>query len=58
MRVTISQLSHQIMREINWKEIQMNYEFIKYEVEDNGVAKVLLNRPEKLNALSLPLQAF
>ena len=35
----------------------MTYEFIKYEVTDNGVAKVLLNRPEKLNALSLPLQA-
>ncbi|MEC9320869.1 MAG: crotonase/enoyl-CoA hydratase family protein [Chloroflexota bacterium] len=35
----------------------MSYEFIKYEVTDNGVAKVLLNRPEKLNALSLPLQA-
>tara|TARA_B100000749_G_scaffold256706_1_gene225560 strand:+ start:1426 stop:2259 length:834 start_codon:yes stop_codon:yes gene_type:complete len=35
----------------------MTYEFIKCEVTDNGVAKVLLNRPEKLNALSLPLQA-
>ena len=35
----------------------MSYEFIKCEVTDNGVAKVLLNRPEKLNALSLPLQA-
>ena len=35
----------------------MTYEFIKYEITDNGVAKVLLNRPEKLNALSLPLQA-
>ena len=34
----------------------MSYEFIKYEVSDNGVANVLLNRPEKLNALSLPLQ--
>jgi len=45
------------MRELIGKEIQMNYEFIKYEVADNGVAKVLLNRPEKLNALSLPLQA-
>ena len=35
----------------------MTYEIIKCEVTDNGVAKVLLNRPEKLNALSLPLQA-
>jgi len=35
----------------------MTYEFIKCEVTGNGVAKVLLNRPEKLNALSLPLQA-
>ena len=38
------------------KEKEMSYEFIKYEVSDNGVANVLLNRPEKLNALSLPLQ--
>ena len=35
------------------KEKEMSYEFIKYEVSDNGVANVLLNRPEKLNALSL-----
>lgn len=34
----------------------MNYEFIKYDVAANGVARVLLNRPEKLNALSEPLQ--
>ena len=34
----------------------MSYEFIKYDVADNGVARVLLNRPEKLNALSQPLQ--
>ena len=38
------------------KEKEMSYEFIKFEVSDNGVANVLLNRPEKLNALSLPLQ--
>ena len=38
------------------KEQKMSYEFIKYEVSDNGVAKVLLNRPEKLNALSQPIQ--
>ena len=34
----------------------MSYEFIKYDVADNGVARVLLNRPEKLNALNQPLQ--
>ena len=41
---------------VSLKEKEMSYEFIKYEVSDNGVANVLLNRPEKLNALSLPLQ--
>lgn len=34
----------------------MSYEFVKYDVADNGVARVLLNRPEKLNALNQPLQ--
>ena len=41
---------------VSLKEKEMSYEFIKYEVSGNGVANVLLNRPEKLNALSLPLQ--
>ena len=33
----------------------MAYEFIKYEAS-GGIARVILNRPEKLNALSQQLQ--
>jgi enoyl-CoA hydratase len=35
----------------------MPYENILYEL-DSGVARVTLNRPEKLNALSWPMQAM
>ena len=34
----------------------MSYDFMKYEPSD-GIARVTLNRPEKLNALSLQLRA-
>ena len=38
------------------KGIEMTYEFIEYDASD-GIGRVFLARPEKLNALSRELQA-
>jgi len=34
----------------------MEYETIKFEIRENGIAILTLNRPEKLNAISFQME--